>query len=161
MACNYPYKGLISWRLPLVPAAPRRAGRPGRRQTVGDQYVPYAGLTAEPPTLVTGGMCLVGGNTKSYYVITKCKHRAADPGQVGRRGLSFSAKISPVYWRMPRDCHPEDDYMSLPVLCGSAALLTRATAIVAKGKEVSMEGGLRRFSRACALAQACRCEVRT
>jgi len=23
------------------------------------------------------------------------------------------------------------------------------------------EGGLRRFSRACALAQACRCEVRT
>jgi predicted kinase len=45
--------------------------------------------------------------------------------------------------------------------CGSAALLTRAAAIVAKGKSVCMEGGMRRFSRACALAQACRCEVRT
>src|ERR1700733_4376250 len=64
--------------------------------------------------------------TKSYYTITKCKSGVADPGRVGRRGLTFSAKISPVYWRMPRDGHPEDDYMSLPVLyresVGSAAL---------------------------------------
>ena len=42
----------------------------------------------------------------------------------------------------------------------SAAFLTRAAAIVAK-ERVLMEGGLRRFSRACALAQACRCEVQT
>ena len=39
--------------------------------------------------------------------------------------------------------------------------LTRAAVIVAEGKRVRMEGGVRRFSRACALAQVCRCEVRT
>jgi hypothetical protein len=49
-------------------------------------------------------------------MITMRKSCAANPGQVERRGLTFSAKISPVYWRMPRDGHPEDDYMSLPVL---------------------------------------------
>ena len=45
--------------------------------------------------------------------------------------------------------------------CGSAASSTRAAAIVAKGKRVRTEGGLRRFSRTFALAPACRCEVRT
>jgi hypothetical protein len=48
--------------------------------------------------------------------ITKGKAGPADPGQVGRCGLVLSAKISPVYWRTRRDDHPEDDYMSLPVL---------------------------------------------
>ena len=36
---------------------PRRSpetGSLGRRQTAGDRYAPYAGLTAGPPTLVTG-----------------------------------------------------------------------------------------------------------
>ena len=87
MACNHRHNGLISWRLPLVPAPlPRRAGSLGRRHTAGDRYVPYAGLTAGPPALVTGTACLAGGDTKSYYAITKCKPGAADPGQVRRRG---------------------------------------------------------------------------
>ena len=30
--------------------------------------------------------------------------------------VTFLAKISPVYWRMPHGGRPEDDYMSLPVL---------------------------------------------
>ena len=56
----------------------------GRWQTAG--YVPYAGLTAGPPTLVTGAACSRGDNTKSYHLITKCKAGAADPGQIRRRG---------------------------------------------------------------------------
>ena len=115
MACNYRHNGLISWRLPLVPAPLPQASSLGRRQTVGDRYVPYVGLAGQP-TLVAGRRGRAGSNTKSYCMITICKPDAANPGQVGRRGLTFSAKISPVYWRMPRDGHPEDDYMSLPVL---------------------------------------------
>ena len=99
-----------------MPTLLQEGGGLGRRRTAGDRYVPYAGLTAGPPNLVTEAACPARFNTKSYYTITKCKLGAADPGQVGRRGLTFSAKISPVYWRMPRDGHPEDDYMSLPVL---------------------------------------------
>src|SRR5436190_21278484 len=82
-ASNYRHNGLISWRLPLVPAP--LPGGPvawvgGRRPTTG--YVPCAGLTAGPPTLVTGPACLAGGNTISYYIITKCQPDAADPSQV-------------------------------------------------------------------------------
>jgi len=60
--------------------------------------------------------CLAGGSTISYYAITKCELGCgrSRPGQTAR--LFFSGKISPVYWRMPRVGHPEDDYMSLPVL---------------------------------------------
>jgi len=36
------------------------AGSLGRRQTAGDRYVPYAGLTAGPPALVTGSACPPG-----------------------------------------------------------------------------------------------------
>jgi hypothetical protein len=70
------------------------------------------------PTPGTLGVCGVPGGRQyeELHTITKCKPDAADPGHVGRRGLTFPAKISPVYWRMPRDGHPEDDYMSLPVL---------------------------------------------
>ena len=57
-----------------------------RRQTLSDRYVQYPGLTAGPPMLVTGGAYPAGGNTKSYYTITKCKPGAATPGQVRPRG---------------------------------------------------------------------------
>jgi len=114
--------------------------------------------------VVPGAACPVGRNTKSYYKITKCKVGGRIParsdGAVSRLGDDFAGLLANA-----RGGHPEDDYMSLSVFvtreCGSAALLTRAAAIVAKGKRVRMQGGLRRFSRACALAQACRCEVRT
>src|SRR5271169_266006 len=44
------------------------------------------------------------------------------PGQTAR--LTFSAKISPVYRRMPRGGHPQDDYMSLSV-CNARVWLGR------------------------------------
>ena len=41
-------------------------------------------------------------------------------GVTGQEGaVAFSGKISLVYWRMPRGGHPEDDYMSLPVVCNA------------------------------------------
>jgi hypothetical protein len=88
----------------------------------------------------------------------------AGPGCSGRE-VPGRAPYTPEGFMNARGGHPEDDYMSLPVLSRESVarppLLTRAAVIVAKGKMVHMEGGVRRFSRACALAQACRCEVRT
>ena len=56
----------------------------GRWQTAG--YVPYAGLTAGPPTLVTGAACPAGDNTESYCTITKMPVwcGGSQPGQTAR-----------------------------------------------------------------------------
>jgi len=89
-----------------VPAPlPERAGSPGRRETADGRYVPYAGLTAGPPTLVTGRARRneVRRVTKvSLNAILVRPIPARSDGAVNLLGLTFR----PVYterWLSSRD----------------------------------------------------------
>jgi hypothetical protein len=77
----------------------------GRWQTAG--YVPYAGLTAGPPTLVTGAACRAGDNTESYCTITENaslvrRIPARSDGAVNLLGEDLAGLLANAPWRPPR-----------------------------------------------------------